>query len=62
MTEEDFLKAHYLKVDFRTRKFNKNDNHQSFKSIIRIYRLADEEKDEKDVIHQEGIEEEKTQH
>ena len=45
--EEEFLKCHYLKVDYRTRKFNKHDDGQTFKSIIRIYRIADEQKPDK---------------
>ena len=40
LDEEDFLKRCFLKVDYRTAKFNKKDG--TFQQITRIYRIYDE--------------------
>ena len=45
LLDDDFVKTTYLCVYFRTRKFNKNDQKNSFKSIVRIYRLFDKKRD-----------------
>ena len=45
LQDDDFVKTTYLCVYFRTRKFNKNDQKNSFKSIVRIYRLFDNKRD-----------------